>query len=116
MAKFHPDKCVHRDLHPGRFDGSHAVCLDCEHVVTIITLSYMNGQTPREQLESALAHVEADVDAETTKRLQAHQWKGPGHCLKCNKPVTEHRVYSGVVGPFCNTTCRDGYVLGKPQP
>ena len=28
-------------------------------------------------------------------------------CRCCGKVVTEHRVYFGVVGPFCNVTCRD---------
>lgn len=30
-------------------------------------------------------------------------------CRWCGKRVNEHRVYFGVVGPFCNVTCRDTY-------
>jgi hypothetical protein len=30
-------------------------------------------------------------------------------CRWCGQPVNEHRVYFGVVGPFCNVTCRDEY-------
>ena len=30
-------------------------------------------------------------------------------CRWCGQPVDEHRVYFGVVGPFCNVTCRDTY-------
>ena len=30
-------------------------------------------------------------------------------CRWCGKAVNEHRVYFGVVGPFCNVTCRDTY-------
>lgn len=32
-------------------------------------------------------------------------------CRWCGTEVDEHRVYSGVVGPFCNTRCRDTYVM-----
>ena len=31
-------------------------------------------------------------------------------CCCCGSPVTEHRVYFGVVGPFCDVACRDEYV------
>ena len=31
-------------------------------------------------------------------------------CGYCDKTVTEHRVYFGVVGPFCDVYCRDAYV------
>jgi hypothetical protein len=30
-------------------------------------------------------------------------------CRWCGDWVDEHRVYFGVVGPFCNTGCRDTY-------
>lgn len=30
-------------------------------------------------------------------------------CRWCGEAVDEHRVYFGVVGPFCNVTCRDTY-------
>lgn len=30
-------------------------------------------------------------------------------CRWCGKAVDEHRVYFGVVGPFCNVECRDTY-------
>ena len=30
-------------------------------------------------------------------------------CRWCGRRVNEHRVYFGVVGPFCNVTCRDEY-------
>ena len=30
-------------------------------------------------------------------------------CRWCGKAVNEHRVYFGVVGPFCNVACRDTY-------
>jgi hypothetical protein len=30
-------------------------------------------------------------------------------CRWCGQPVDEHRVYFGVVGPFCNVACRDEY-------
>lgn len=30
-------------------------------------------------------------------------------CLWCGQAVDEHRVYFGVVGPFCNVACRDEY-------
>jgi len=28
-------------------------------------------------------------------------------CRHCGERVNEHRVYFGVVGPFCNVECRD---------
>lgn len=28
-------------------------------------------------------------------------------CRSCGQAVDEHRVYFGVVGPFCNVVCRD---------
>jgi hypothetical protein len=28
-------------------------------------------------------------------------------CYRCAQRVDEHRVYSGVVGPFCGVDCRD---------
>lgn len=28
-------------------------------------------------------------------------------CLHCNNTVTDARVFSGVVGPFCNVDCRE---------
>jgi len=28
-------------------------------------------------------------------------------CRHCGERVNEHRVYFGVVGPFCNVACRD---------
>lgn len=34
-------------------------------------------------------------------------------CKQCGKRVTEHRVYFGVVGPFCNTDCREEYLKVK---
>lgn len=30
-------------------------------------------------------------------------------CRWCGQSVNEHRVYFGVVGPFCDVTCRDEY-------
>jgi hypothetical protein len=30
-------------------------------------------------------------------------------CRWCGQSVNEHRVYFGVVGPFCNVTCRGTY-------
>lgn len=30
-------------------------------------------------------------------------------CRQCGQFVDEHRVYFGVVGPFCNVECRDAY-------
>lgn len=30
-------------------------------------------------------------------------------CRWCGEPVNEHRVYFGVVGPFCDVACRDTY-------
>jgi hypothetical protein len=30
-------------------------------------------------------------------------------CRWCGQPVDEHRVYFGVVGPFCDVLCRDTY-------
>ena len=30
-------------------------------------------------------------------------------CRWCGQWVDEHRVYFGVVGPFCDVTCRDTY-------
>lgn len=30
-------------------------------------------------------------------------------CIWCGKAVDEHRVYFGIVGPFCNVECRDTY-------
>lgn len=30
-------------------------------------------------------------------------------CRQCGQFVDEHRVYFGMVGPFCNTECRDEY-------
>lgn len=34
-------------------------------------------------------------------------------CLACRKGVPESRVYAGVVGPFCDTSCRERY-LSRP--
>ena len=30
-------------------------------------------------------------------------------CRWCGQAADEHRVYFGVVGPFCNVVCRDEY-------
>ncbi len=30
-------------------------------------------------------------------------------CRQCGERVNEHRVYFGVVGPFCDVACRDTY-------
>lgn len=30
-------------------------------------------------------------------------------CRWCGDEVDEHRVYFGVVGPFCGVACRDAY-------
>lgn len=30
-------------------------------------------------------------------------------CRWCGRKVDEHRVYFGVVGPFCDVACRDEY-------
>jgi hypothetical protein len=30
-------------------------------------------------------------------------------CRQCGEAVDEHRVYFGVVGPFCDVACRDAY-------
>jgi hypothetical protein len=30
-------------------------------------------------------------------------------CRWCGQAVDEHRVYFGVIGPFCNVACRDEY-------
>lgn len=27
--------CVHRNIHPGRFDGARTVCIDCRSVVSV---------------------------------------------------------------------------------
>jgi hypothetical protein len=34
-----PCGCVHRHLHPGRYEGAHAVCLDCRSEVLILARS-----------------------------------------------------------------------------
>jgi hypothetical protein len=31
-------------------------------------------------------------------------------CKHCRQIVIEHRVYFGVVGPFCNTNCCEEYL------
>jgi hypothetical protein len=30
-------------------------------------------------------------------------------CRWCGQPVDEHRVYFGIVGPFCAAPCRDAH-------
>ena len=36
MPKLDRHECLHKTLHPARFDGSRTVCLDCEQVVGVV--------------------------------------------------------------------------------
>jgi hypothetical protein len=47
----------------------------------------------------------------TKSSPSSSQPTSPSHlfCRQCGEFVTEHRVYFGVVGPFCDVACRDAY-------
>lgn len=36
-------------------------------------------------------------------------------CIHCARVVGEGRVYFGVVGPFCDVACREGYLEKRPS-
>jgi hypothetical protein len=59
-----PDACVHRNLHPGRLDGSHTICLDCGSHVCITGAHHVSG----EMMAAQAARMLAELDAEEAAR------------------------------------------------
>lgn len=68
MPKLTPFECLHKTLHPARFDGSRTVCLDCEQVVGVVVgpagVAYQNAldrlnQIRTEELRAELVAHEA---------------------------------------------------------
>jgi hypothetical protein len=58
MPKIDPDKCVHRNIHPGRVDGAKTICLDCEQSIMVATFHYANGLSQESQYKLLKARLE----------------------------------------------------------
>jgi hypothetical protein len=56
--------CVHRNLHPGRVDGSRTVCLDCQSPIVVTLGYYLSGLSIEEQYATLLAALEAQKEEE----------------------------------------------------
>ena len=50
-----------------------------------------------------MSDVPKPIEPETTRLVEYK-------CIHCNQNVSEHRVYFGIVGPFCNVDCREAYL------
>lgn len=50
--------CVHRNIHPGRIDGTVTVCLDCQKPIHVNAFAYANGITQDEQFKIILKRLE----------------------------------------------------------
>jgi hypothetical protein len=57
-------RCAHRNLHPGRVDGTRTVCLDCQSPIVVTLGYYLSGLSIEEQYDSLLVALEAQKEEE----------------------------------------------------
>ena len=67
MPKIDRMRCLHKTIHPNRFDGSHTVCLDCEAPVIVVVSG--NGLSYEQSLEQ-LGPVEPATSVDTYDAMQ----------------------------------------------
>jgi hypothetical protein len=76
--------CKHVNLHKGRIDGTHTVCLDCGAHVSILVSCYASGVSPEKQAAEMLKKCDEQVES-GRRHLTGHE--AIAHARTYNLPV-----------------------------